>query len=330
MRKTRASSEPVTFTADRNRLPGKVEAAKPGDLIKWPAEGSAEAREAERLGRDAISKGEVAVAILNGGMATRFGGVVKGIVKVVDEHTFLDLKLRDVRSLDGPVTVFLMNSFSTDDDTRAHLTARDYLGIPPERLHIVAQHVTMRMTPEGEVYRDASGRVSLCAPGHGDIFDVIANAPAFRRFIAGGGKYLLVSNVDNLAATLSPKVIGMHIKAGKRLTVEVAPKYPGDQGGAPAWVDGHLEIVEGFRFPEGFNQDSIPVFNCNTFVIDAASVRADYPLHWFRADKKIDDGKPVVQFERLMGGSDRFRGRRLFRSAARRSRRAVLAGEDAR
>ena len=238
-------------------------------------------------------------------MATRFGGMVKCLVKVVDQHTFLDLKLKNIVDLKSPVPVFLMNSFATDTDTRAHLTACDYCGVGAERLHIVAQHVSLRLTPEGKLYRDPKGHLSLFAPGHGDIFEVLANAPAFRRFIASGGKYVLVSNVDNLAATLTPKIVGLHVMGKKALTVEVAPKEPGDQGGAPARVDGKLQIVEGFRFPASFNQDDVPVFNTNTFMINAAQVRADYGLSWFRADKKVD-GAPVVQFERLMGEATAF------------------------
>jgi UTP--glucose-1-phosphate uridylyltransferase len=217
----------------------------------------------------------------------------------------LDLKLKNVVDLQAPVTVFLMNSFATDNDTRAHLNAHDYCGVPSERLHLLAHHVSLRLTPEGKPYRDANGRLSLFAPGHGDIFDVLANSNGFRRFIASGGKYILVSNVDNLAATLTPKVVGMHILGKKPLTVEVTAKQPGDAGGAPARVDGKLQIVEGFRFPKEFSQEQIPVFNCNTFIINAAQVRADYPLNWFRADKKVE-GNPVVQFERLMGEATAF------------------------
>ncbi len=293
------------FPAERNRIQGRVEKPQAGDVVEWPSEGTSETREAERIGRAALSNGEVAVAILNGGMATRFGGMVKCLVKVVDQHTFLDLKLKNIVDLEAPVPVFLMNSFATDSDTRAHLTACDYCGVGSERLHIVAQHVSLRLTPDGKLYRDAQGHLSLFAPGHGDIFDVLASASPFRRFIASGGKYVLVSNVDNLAATLTAKIVGLHVMGKKALTVEVAPKEPGDQGGAPARVDGKLQIVEGFRFPTGFNQDDIPVFNTNTFMVNAAQVRADYPLTWFRADKKVD-GAPVVQFERLMGEATAF------------------------
>src|SRR5262249_24123452 len=65
----------------------------------------------------------VAVAILNGGMATRFGGAVKGLVEAVDGVSFLDWKLRDAEHAGLPVV--LMNSFATDEETREHLGDRD-------------------------------------------------------------------------------------------------------------------------------------------------------------------------------------------------------------
>src|SRR3712207_8661149 len=54
--------------------------------------------EAYDAGVAAIRRGEVAMAVLNGGMATRFGGVVKGIVEAVDGRSFLEWKLREARS----------------------------------------------------------------------------------------------------------------------------------------------------------------------------------------------------------------------------------------
>jgi UTP--glucose-1-phosphate uridylyltransferase len=60
--------------------------------------------ELERLGSDAIARGRVAVAVLNGGMATRFGGDVKGIIPAVGGRTFLELKLGQARRLGGRVS----------------------------------------------------------------------------------------------------------------------------------------------------------------------------------------------------------------------------------
>jgi UTP--glucose-1-phosphate uridylyltransferase len=82
--------------------------------------------------------------------------------------------------------------------------------------------------------------------------------------------------------------------------VECAPKEPGDRGGAPARVDGSVQIVESFRFPADFDQDAIPIFNTNTLVLDAAAIDRDFDLTWFAVRKTVD-GRPAVQFERLVG-----------------------------
>ena len=110
----------------------------------------------------------------------------------------------------------------------------------------------------------------------------------------------MMSNVDNLTATLDPAVIGAHLESGASLTAEMAPKEPGDKGGAPARVDGKAQIVEEFRFPESFDQERIPVFNTNTFVLDAEAIDREFPLTWFAVKKSVD-GRPAIQFERLVG-----------------------------
>jgi UTP--glucose-1-phosphate uridylyltransferase len=65
-------------------------------------------------------------------------------------------------------------------------------------------------------------------------------------------------------------------------------------------VDGMLQIVEGFRFPRDFDQDSIAVFNTNSFVLDARAIDRDFDYSWFAVEKEVD-GQPVIQFERLVG-----------------------------
>ena len=59
----------------------------------------------------------------------------------------------------------------------------------------------------------------------------------------------MMSNVDNLGATLDPAVIGAPLARGAALTAEVVRKEKGDKGGAPARLDGRPQIIEGFRFP---------------------------------------------------------------------------------
>jgi UTP--glucose-1-phosphate uridylyltransferase len=107
----------------------------------------------------------------------------------------------------------------------------------------------------------------------------------------------LVSNVDNLAARLDPAIAGAHALAGRPLTVEVVAKAD-DSGGAPARVGGRLQLVEAFRFPPGFDQESIPVFNTNTCWIDLDALRVPVELTWLVVEKDVG-GATAIQFERL-------------------------------
>ncbi len=121
-----------------------------------------------------------------------------------------------------------------------------------------------------------------------------------------------MSNVDNLTATLDPAVVGVHLESGAQITAEVAPKEPGDRGGAPARVDDRAQIVEAFRFPEHFDQDTIPVFNTNSLCFDANALDRDFPLTWFAVQKTVA-GRPAVQFEHLVGELTAFLDSRFLR-----------------
>lgn len=287
--------------ADQNRITGSVEPPDEGDLRALPPLGGDVRRALAERGEEAMRRGEVAAVMLAGGMATRFGGVVKAAVEVLDGQTFLELKLKDVAAVaeraDAHIPVYLMTSFATHDAIQKMAEP-----LSTERCPITTfpQFISLRVTPEGELFRDGSGQLSAHAPGHGDLTFALRRSGILKKFREAGGKTLMMSNVDNLTATLDPAVIGAHLEAGAALTAEMAPKEPGDKGGAPARVDGRAQIVEAFRFPEDFDQESIPVFNTNTFVLDAEAIDAEFPLTWFAVNKTVD-GKPAVQFERLVG-----------------------------
>lgn len=281
----------------QNRL--TCEVSTPGDR-GWttiPEPETDDRRELEAQGIQAIRQGKVGAVILNGGMATRFGGVVKCAVPVTKGRSFLDLKLSDIRAGgEGRVKTYLMNSFATDSRTRELI---EEMGLSDQVVHFT-QGIMLRVTPDGELFFESDGRPSPYAPGHGDLSEALRASGVLADFTRSGGELLLMSNVDNLGATLDPAIIGAHISLGGEMTVELVKKDTGDKGGAPAIVDGHLQIVEGFRFPEAFDQDSIPVFNTNTFVFDARALERESELTWFAVNKKVG-GEPVVQFERLAG-----------------------------
>lgn len=300
-------------TAASNRIRGRVEPPTGGDVIALAAVGSAERARLTALGNAAIARGEVGAVVLAGGMATRFGGVVKAVVEALPGHTFLDLKLRDVtlaaKHANGRVPMWLMTSFATDAEITALARARTTDLVPVETF---AQFAALRLAPDGAVFRENDGTASPYAPGHGDLTFALRRRGVLARFRAQGGRVLFMSNVDNLAATLDPAVIGAHLDAAAGITVEVAAKEPGDKGGAPARVDGRPQIVESFRFPEGFDEDAIPVFNTNTLVLDAPAIDRDFPLTFFAVKKKVE-GRDAIQFERLVGELTAFLPTRFLR-----------------
>ncbi len=282
---------------DADRISEAVEPMPAGAWTSLPPRGSAERARLEALGREAIAAGRVAVVVLNGGMATRFGGVVKAAVPVLDGRSFLDLKLADVGAGGaGRAWTLLMNSFATHDATLALLREAR----PAGPVRTFTQSVMPRLDEAGELFRDGAGRPSLAAPGHGDLSSALRASEAFAELRRAGGDIVMMANVDNLGATLDPAVVGAHLDLGGEMTVELVDKDPGDAGGAPALVAGRPQIVEGFRFPAAFDQSTIPVFNTNTFVFDAKAFDRDHELTWFAVRKKVD-GLPAVQLERLAG-----------------------------
>lgn len=280
---------------------GAVEAKPASEFIRLPEPRSEERASLAAKGEAAIREGRVGAVILAGGMATRFGGVVKAGVEALRGESFLGLKLRDLRvladRLGAKLPIFIMSSFATHKDVQA-LGKRYETERTP--VHVFPQFISVRLEESGEVALDDEGKPMFYAPGHGDLSFALRRSGLLKEFIDGGGELLFMSNVDNLVATLDPAIVGLHLERGKPITVEVADKNPGDQGGAPALVDGRLQIVEAFRFPEGFDQDTIRVFNTNTFLLDARAIDRDFPLDYFKVVKKAGD-RPVIQFERLVG-----------------------------
>ncbi|MBN2407257.1 MAG: UTP--glucose-1-phosphate uridylyltransferase [Elusimicrobia bacterium] len=292
------------ITPENNIIKEKIELPEEEDFISLPPAGTGEYSRLCALGKESIEKGELGVIILNGGMATRFGGVVKGIVEVFDGKSFLELKIASGLKVSGRLRFFIMNSFSTEEKTVEHLEKNRHFGIAG-RIRVFSQYIAPRIKADGEYFTGKDPLQSYYGPGHGDLPYAFRSSGLLKEFLGSGGKYVFYSNVDNLGATVDPSILGFHIDSGKELTSEVALKVPGDEGGAPAVVGGRLQMVEGFSFPRGFASSSISVFNCSTYWATARSLDREFDLPWYIVKKKIE-GEEVIQFERLAGDLTRY------------------------
>ncbi|MDH4178620.1 MAG: UTP--glucose-1-phosphate uridylyltransferase [Thermoleophilia bacterium] len=279
-----------------NAVAGEVEPPREGDVDIVPSPGAPAYAEARAAGLDALRRGRVASVVLAGGMATRFGGMVKGVVEAHAGRSFLSWKLGETArlavGLGVEIPTALMTSFSTDEETRAHVRGLDV----PEPIWF-SQSVSLRLERDGSMFLDAGGSPSPYAPGHGDLVDALRDSGTVAALRKRGVDVVCVSNVDNLGARLDPVVIGAHLLGGVAMTCEVARKE-GDMGGAPARVEGRLVLLETPRFPPGFDHDRITVFNTNTATIDLRVFDDRHDLSWLYVEKKVD-GRAAVQLERL-------------------------------
>ncbi|HPH65231.1 MAG TPA: UTP--glucose-1-phosphate uridylyltransferase [Kofleriaceae bacterium] len=290
-------------TASDNAVRGQLAPVPDAQVPALPPLGTAERERLRLVGEQLIRERRVGVVVLAGGMATRFGGVVKAVVPARGAASFLQLKHADIAAVatqvGAPIPLFVMSSFATHDVIAAHI-AQHALSTAAVPMTVFPQLAALRLGVDGSLFHDAKGELSPYATGHGDLTFALRASGTLKRFRDAGGTTLCMTNVDNLGATLDPAMLALHHELGGAVTVEVVRKLPGAVGGAPALLDGVPQIIEGFRFPRGYDQDQIKVFNTNTLILDAAAIDRDFALPYYRVEKKVD-GVTVLQFERLVG-----------------------------
>ncbi|MDX2053684.1 MAG: UTP--glucose-1-phosphate uridylyltransferase [Polyangiaceae bacterium] len=284
----------------QNHVSGSLAGPRPGDWVALPPAESEEGRKYLELGREALRKGQCALVVLAGGMATRMGGVVKALVPALPGKTFLDLRLGEQQSIArqfGSVPpLWLMTSQATTEKTRQALGKR----LDGYTIADFPQGLAPRLTSSGNIFLDAEGQPSLYATGHGDLPEALQASGLLQRFVSGGGRVVMVTNLDNLGGTLDPLTIGFHLAHGCPVTSEVVDKLAADRGGIPVRLDEKLVVLEEFRIPPGFDPSTVPVFNTNVFHFDARTLlELKMPWTYFKVEKKVGEAR-YVQFERLI------------------------------
>jgi len=294
------TGDAATRRDTRNRVQGEARAPSTTEIADAPRPGTPDAARLAEVGRAAIARGELAFVVMAGGMATRMGGVVKALVEATAGKTFLELRLLENAALGRVagrhVPMWLMTSDATDEPIREALGRHG----APAHVRTFLQGLSLRLTPEGGLFRDERGEPSSHATGHGDLVEAVRRSGLLDEFRRQGGKAVWITNLDNLGATVDLAILGAFLESAAQVMVEVCEKVAGDRGGIPVHAEGRLQVLEEFRLPRGFDAASVGVFNTNTFLVEAeALATAAIDWNWFEVEKKVE-GRPVVQFERLL------------------------------
>lgn len=295
-----------------------IEAA--GDLPK--AEDLPEGDGADLLGQTVIVK-------LNGGLGTGMGLLgPKSLLAVREGVNFLDLMVRQTLSLRQrsgmKVRLLLMNSFSTSEDTLAHLQRYKAEGFAD------ADEVEMmqNMVPKIDVATFkpvewlADPEQEWCPPGHGDLYPALVGSGWLDRLLAESVKYAFVSNSDNLGAILDPALLAFFAESGAPFMMEVTRRTAADRKGGHLAIrksDGRLLLREVAQCPDAdldaFQDiDKHQYFNTNSLWLNLEKLKAQLtansgalPLPMIKNKKTVDprDAKSpaVFQLEIAMGSA---------------------------
>jgi len=264
----------------------------------------------EESGESLLKK--AVVIKLNGGRSTTMGGEVpKGIPVAKDGMSYLEIILgqmkaiRDRWAIDIPLV--LMNSFFTQAPT---MEVVDQLGA---RVRTIEQKQVPRLLRDTLVPLETGTDDDWAPPGHGDVYESLAESGLLDELLSEGYQWAFISNVDNLAANLEPWILGLIQKHDAGFLMEVTDRTNEDRKGGTLVVrKGRLELLEIAQVDpasslEFMDIERFRVFNTNNVWIDLIALRTildqkllNLPI--MQNHKKIR-GANIVQLETAMGSA---------------------------
>ena len=197
---------------------------------------------------------------LNGGLGTSMGlQKAKSLLEIKPGLTFLDLIVRQVRSLRKragyPVSLLLMNSFSTSDDTMTYLSRYAEEGFADRAQVEMLQNRVPKLDTRSlqPVSFPSNPELEWCPPGHGDIYPALLGSGWLDKLLAAGVRYAFVSNSDNLGAQMDTRFLRWFAESGAPFVMEVTRRSESDRKGghlATRRSDGQPVLREIAQCPE--------------------------------------------------------------------------------
>ncbi|MCI5118049.1 MAG: hypothetical protein D3913_08830 [Candidatus Electrothrix sp. LOE1_4_5] len=254
-------------------------------------------------GQLAFSRGESAVVVLCGGMATRFGGTVKALVEIFPGIRFLDIvmnRIFEISSKSGElIPTIIITGPESHRSIAAYITERWPDALTEGWLYLVPQRIFPRIKRDGTLLE--TSEAPLFYPlGHGDVLFSIIEHGIINQLASKGVRYLSIWGIDNLLAGPEAKVLGAHIRQQKKITIEVVNRVGKEAGGHILNRSGRIECIEDFRLNAAESIITSPLQNTNSMVIDLDIFNNLPELSFFTVEKNVND-QIAIQFERLLG-----------------------------
>ncbi len=280
------------------------------DLILEPPKDMRQRNELEERGRSLLRN--VAVIKLNGGRSTTMGTrVPKGILQAKDGLCYLEIVIGQVEALrrkwQVQVPLVLMNSFFTHGPT---LELVQRVNTP---VLTFVQNQVPRLVEDSLVPLDTGTDEDWVPPGHGDVYLSLYRSGLLERLRKDGYRWAFISNLDNLAASLEPWILGLIERESVDFLLEVTERTPADRKGGTLVVrNGGLDLLEIAQVPSEqrdafMDINRFAVFNTNNVWVDLEKLASLLSTDSLRLplirNRKSILGTEVIQLETAMGAA---------------------------
>lgn len=226
---------------------------------------------------------------LNGGLGTGMGlDKAKSLLEVKNGDNFLDFIAKQIlyfrEQYKSNLKFMLMNSFSTNVDTKAYLSKYESFNKDFEDEVELLQNKVPKIRQDN--FEPASCTVSeeneWVPPGHGDLYAALYGSGKLDRLIDAGYQYMFVSNSDNLGATMDLRILSHMQEKSLDFIMEVCERTESDKKGghlAQCAETGKLLLRESAQCPKEDEADFQNIskhrfFNTNNLWINLRSLKA--------------------------------------------------------
>lgn len=218
---------------------------------------------------EAVSRGEVGLVCLAGGMGTRLGvDYPKGMydIELPSRKSLYQVQLEKTQRVvtmakestgrDCAVPVFVMTSEHTKDSTEAFFKEHNHFGMDPKDVVLFEQRMIPCLDNAGKVIRESRDKVARSPDGNGGLYWALHNEGVLEAMAKRGVKYVHVYCVDNvLVKVADPLFLGYCIDKGAEAGNKVVEKaFPDEAVGVVCKVNDRIQVVEYSEIPKDVSE----------------------------------------------------------------------------
>lgn len=212
--------------------------------------------EYEKIGIQALQRGEVAAVLLAGGDGTRLNSTLpKGMynIGIKKNLTIFEQQWNNIFEVVKKTGVFfhifIMTNEKNDTTTREFFRANNFFGYDKDKIHFYVQSLTPACSLDGKIFLEEKYKVALSPNGNGGWYSSLINAGYNEILKKEGIKWINVYSVDNVLQRIcDPVFIGATLKNGFVCSSKVVEKVsPEERVGVLCKEDGISTVIEYFE-----------------------------------------------------------------------------------